>query len=115
MFKLEQAVGKTQLVHYFHHRRVEGIATKVAIKVQMLFKKYDRNALASQEQSQNCSGRTTTNDTTGCLFYMFRIKCLCGICILHGCTSKVSSSRSLAADGKRTQHNHCQGKDEQGS
>ncbi len=61
----------------------------------MLFKQYDRNALASQEQSQNCSGRTTTNDTTGCLFDLLKLICFYRNIVLHWVTSKLRSHHAL--------------------
>ncbi len=62
--ELQQAIGKTEFVHHFQSRRVNGVAAKVTEEVGMLFEHDDACAGSCQKVSEHQPGRTPAGDGT---------------------------------------------------
>src|SRR6266436_1848400 len=67
MIELEQAVGESQFLHNLHNRRMNSIATKIAVEVHMFFEQHHRDTLACKQQRKHSSRRASTHNTTRCL------------------------------------------------
>src|SRR6266567_9162583 len=52
MGELQQAVGKTKLIHHLQNGGVKRVATKVAVEVQVRFKQHHVDALACQHEGE---------------------------------------------------------------
>src|SRR5579859_2482622 len=62
---------------------MNGIAAEIAVEIHMFFEQHDRHAFARQQQSQHCSGGSSTRYTTGCFIHVCRLFGLCSFLILH--------------------------------
>src|SRR5215216_6948179 len=50
MAQLQQPLGETQLVHDLHDRRMDGVATELAVEVQVRLEQRDVDAISRQQQ-----------------------------------------------------------------
>jgi hypothetical protein len=61
--RIERPRRESDVVEDVQDRRVDGVATKVALEVGVRFEQGRRNGLARQQQRQEHAGRSATNHT----------------------------------------------------
>ena len=86
MAQTQQTVGQANRIQYLHDRRMEGIAAKITIKIEVAFKQRDRHVLTCQQEGEHGSGRTTPNDTAPGFVRAVDVMCLDG----HHMTSSLA-------------------------
>ena len=62
MAQAQQTLGQAKRIQYLHDRRMEGIAAKITVKIEVAFKQRNRNVLTCQQEGEHGPGRTSTND-----------------------------------------------------
>jgi len=60
--ELEESVDKSQLVHQFEGRRMEGVAPEITVEVVVGLKQHDIDSLPRQEERQDCARRPAADD-----------------------------------------------------
>ncbi|MNC88489.1 hypothetical protein D3C83_43060 [compost metagenome] len=66
MRELEKRFERSELVHHFERRRMDGIAAEIPQEILMLFKHDNGDPGAGQQQPEHHPCGTTANNAAGC-------------------------------------------------